>query len=230
LLAPAEPERPSAVAYRLLRDGRVIESGQVLVGEEKATGWNDWTFTVTDWQDPAVTTEVVRPAQPGVLDELTGIPGFLAVLDTGEGDRGQPTWVESGRVTTLAAGHRFLRIGYGLQLERVPFSIRLADFEVPRFEGTQTPANFIATVEFRDPATGETRQDIARMNSPANWPGDFWAITTGLNYKFSQAEWNPQDLNETTLQVLYDPGWLLKWIGSLGMCLGIGIMFYWKPR
>ncbi len=35
---------------------------------------------------------------------------------------------------------------------------------------------------------------------------------------------------QTTLQVLYDPGWLLKWLGSLGICVGIAIMFYWKPN
>ncbi len=37
------------------------------------------------------------------------------------------------------------------------------------------------------------------------------------------------DLKETTLQVLHDPGWLYKWIGSLGIIIGIVIMFYWKP-
>ena len=59
--------------------------------------------------------------------------------------------------------------------------------------------------------------------------GTIEANLTGINYKFSQAEWNPQNLEETTLQVLYDPGWLLKWIGSLGICVGIAIMFYWRP-
>jgi hypothetical protein len=34
----------------------------------------------------------------------------------------------------------------------------------------------------------------------------------------------------TTLQVLYDPGWLLKWVGSLAICIGITIMFYFKPK
>jgi len=30
--------------------------------------------------------------------------------------------------------------------------------------------------------------------------------------------------------VLYDPGWLPKWIGSLAICLGIATMFYIRPR
>jgi hypothetical protein len=47
-----------------------------------------------------------------------------------------------------------------------------------------------------------------------------------LSYKFSQAGWDPQNLNRTTLQVLHDPGWMLKWTGSLLVVAGIFSMFY----
>ncbi len=73
-------------------------------------------------------------------------------------------------------------------------------------------------------------RDKAYMNSPAMFPGDFWRSLLGWNYKFSQANWNPDNLNETTLQVLYDPGWPFKWIGSLGICCGIALMFYFMPK
>jgi hypothetical protein len=62
------------------------------------------------------------------------------------------------------------------------------------------------------------------------FPGDWWRSLLGWNYKFSQANWNPQNLNETTLQVLYDPGWPLKWTGSIGICCGIALMFYFMPK
>ncbi|MEJ0001171.1 MAG: hypothetical protein WDO13_19650 [Verrucomicrobiota bacterium] len=62
------------------------------------------------------------------------------------------------------------------------------------------------------------------------FPGDFWRSLLGWNYKFSQANWNPDNLNETTLQVLYDPGWPFKWTGSLGITLGIALMFYFMPK
>jgi len=220
----------SHLRYRILRNGNVEREGRAPVGETIATGWNDWVVKVEDLSAAAIVQEIVRPSEDGNLTEKTGIPGFLAHLETSGGERGESRWVQSGRITTLSIAHQFLRMGYGLQLESVPFTIRLVNFEVPRFEGTQTPANFIATVEFRDSQTGESFQDIARMNRPASWPGGLGPILTGLNYKFSQAEWNPQNLNETTLQVLYDPGWMLKWMGSLAICAGIFIMFYLKPR
>ena len=137
--------------------------------------------------------------------------------------------MESGEITALTDGSQIVRIGYGLETKPLPFSLRLVNFEVPRDEGTDTPSDFLATIEFRNSATGATKTGVAKMNHPASFPGTALANLTGFNYKFSQAEWNPRDLGETTLQVLYDPGWLLKWIGSLGICLGIAIMFYWTP-
>ena len=134
-----------------------------------------------------------------------------------------------GGITALTEGTRVVRIGYGLETKPLPFSLRLVNFEVPRDEGTETPSDFLATIEFRNSADGATKTGVARMNHPASYPGTPLANLTGFNYKFSQAEWNPRDLEETTLQVLYDPGWLLKWIGSLGICLGIAIMFYFTP-
>jgi hypothetical protein len=123
-----------------------------------------------------------------------------------------------------------VRIGYGLELKTVPFSIALTSFEVPRDEGTETPSDFRASVLFRNLNSGQEKEGHIRMNHPASYPGGLWANLTGLNYNFSQAEWNPDDLKETTLQVLYDPGWLLKWIGSLAICAGIATMFYLRPR
>lgn len=222
-------EDGNAVGVRFLRQGALEGEARLEAGQSVATGWNDWRMTLVEAGRAVETGEAVRAAREGMIAEETGIPGFLARLRTPEAV-GEPVWVESGRVTPLDAGSARLRIGYGLQTEPLPFAIRLVSFEVPRFEGTMTPANFIATVEFRDLVSGEVRQEVARMNKPAIWPAGWGPLLTGLNYKFSQAEWNPQDLDETTLQVLHDPGWMLKWIGSLGICAGIGLMFYWKPK
>lgn len=222
---------PSAdgVAYQLRRDGRAYASGSARPGETFALGWADWTAEVVEVHPSAVKASLVKPG-PELAKGENGTPGFRARLESKHGPSGEPRWVPSGEVTALTDGKHVVRIGYGLELRPVPFSLRLVSFEVPRYEGTETPSNFIATVEFQDAKTGETKSGTARMNHPASFPGTLWANITGINYKFSQAEWNPRDLGETTLQVLYDPGWLLKWVGSLGICIGIGIMFYAKPK
>jgi hypothetical protein len=44
----------------------------------------------------------------------------------------------------------------------------------------------------------------------------------------SQASWNPDNLGQSTIQILRDPGWLAKWIGSLLIVTGVFLLFYVK--
>lgn len=225
-LAPTD----GGIRYQLGRGKSTATSGIARVGDSFALGWADWRAEVVQVL-PHARLETETIAGPPAPKNAPGIPGFLAHLETAPGESGLPAWVESGKVTTLRStkGSESVRIAYGLESKPVPFSIRLLRFDIPRDEGTDTPADFRATVEFKDATTGAITTGVARMNHPASFPGTFWSNVTGLNYKFSQAEWNPKDLDETTLQVLHDPGWMFKWMGSLAICLGIAIMFYWKP-
>jgi hypothetical protein len=221
-MAPA----PDGIAYQLGRGDYFLARSAAKVGETFPLGWADWKATVSESLPRARMESDRTPAPKGE----PGVPGFQARLVAPDGRKGPAQWIGSGDSPTLDFEGQKVRIGYGLSLRRVPFSIELKNFEVPRMEGTDEPANFIATVEFRDLATGATKEGVAQMNEPASWPGTAFALTTGLNYKFSQAKWNPQNLGETTLQVLYDPGWLFKWTGSLAICCGIFIMFYLRPK
>lgn len=217
------------VSYQLRRGGQVYASGTAKQGDSFALGWNDWQAEIVQAMPNSVVVTETKPG-PELPKGGQGIPGFRAHLVSPEGKRGPDRWVESGQVLSLTDGLNVVRVGYGLETKPVPFSLRLVNFEVPRDEGSDSPSNFLATVEFRDAKDGTTKTGVAQMNRPASYPGTLWANLTGINYKFSQAEWNPRDLDQTTLQVLYDPGWLLKWLGSLGICIGIAIMFYWKPN
>ncbi len=217
---------PDGIVYQLGRGERLVSRGKAKIGEPFALGWADWTATLAQSLPKA---EIHSDRQPGPAG-TAGIPGFRARLVASDGSKSEPRWIGSGDTVTLVAGKESARLGYGLELLEVPFTIALKHFEVPRVEGTETPSNFISTVEFQDPKTGVKTQGVAQMNHPASWPGTLFSVTTGLNYKFSQAEWNPNDLGQTTLQVLYDPGWLFKWMGSLAICIGIFIMFYLRPK
>jgi hypothetical protein len=44
----------------------------------------------------------------------------------------------------------------------------------------------------------------------------------------SQASWNPNDLTQSSVQILRDPGWLFKWTGSLILCAGLVTMFIFR--
>ncbi len=221
-------QEDGTVAYRILRHGEVVNEGSVKVGEAIVPGWADWAATVRVALPKVNLTTRLAPVE-NVMDEDAGVPAILVQLKNQEGELGERTWIRSGRSEEIRVGNEFVRIGFGLKTQRIPFTIGLKSFEVPRDEGTDSPADYISTVVFTDVETGEAVERVSRMNHPASYPGGFWRVTTGYNYKFSQASWNPDDLGETTLQVLYDPGWLWKWIGSLMMTCGVGIMFYFKP-
>jgi hypothetical protein len=164
-----------------------------------------------------------------ILAYRADLAGIQARLADADGATGEAEWIAAGTSRLLRAGAAVVQVGFGPRQVPLPFSVALDDFRVPRDEGTDQPANFISELTFSE-AGGVTRRERVEMNHPASFPGGWWRLATGLNYKFSQAGWDPTDLNRTTLQVLYDPGWLCKWLGSLLICGGITLMFYCRPR
>lgn len=221
------PGQDGKVAFRLMRGNRVVREGALAAGESLQTGWNDWTFVVDRVYEKARLISVAREESGSVMGPP--LPGILARILRPDGTASEPKWIASGSTETFDLGGQAARIGFGLETIPIPFGVSLLEFEVPRFEGTELPSNFISTVRFHG-RDGQTVDRRIEMNHPGSFPPEWWRQFTGFTYKFSQAGWNAQNLNETTLQVLYDPGWWLKWIGSLMICVGIFTMFYLKPK
>jgi hypothetical protein len=229
-VAPAK--EPGRLVYELERAGKIEARGVVAAGGSFSPGWSKWRVKVESVLPHAELHRDVKEFTGEVTPQMAAQlrPGIRAHLVAPDGGAGPAVWIPGGTERELFAGTDFAQVGFGQRTVPLPFEITLLNFEVPRDEGTDTPSNFISTLRFDNPITGQTRDDKAYMNSPAMFPGDFWRSLLGWNYKFSQANWNPQNLNETTLQVLYDPGWPLKWTGSIGICCGIALMFYFMPK
>jgi hypothetical protein len=235
----AQTNNPGELAYESVRNGVVTSQGTVKSGELIKPGWSTWQIKVDGSFPHAESVPEIKevPVQAGsgtiaaTPNSATGLlPGLRCHLATVAGDRQTPdAWIIAGSSQELATKDELVRVGYGETAIPLPFSITLENFQVPRDEGTDSPADYISSLRFEEMGTGRVVLGTAHMNEPAMYPGEFWRSLLGWNYKFSQANWNPQNLNETTLQVLYDPGWPLKWIGSLGICLGIATMFYFWP-
>ena len=238
-LAPVGKDQ---IAYQIVKQGKLTGQGTVKAGDSFPLGWADWQATVKTVEPQAEIRRDYAPAKSapeadkkddanspqGMALASSNLPGIRARLVAPDGRTSEPRWIASGTSQVITLGNEVIRVGFGLKPIALPFSITLEKFEVPRDEGTTTPANFISSLRFDDPTMAAPRYDTAMMNTPAMHPGDFWRSLLGWNYKFSQAQWNPDDLDETTLQVLYDPGWPFKWTGSLMICLGIAVMFYFK--
>ena len=224
---------PGRLVYELERAGKIEARGTAGPGETIRLGWSKWTAKVEAILPHADLHREVREFTGDITPMMASSlhTGIRAHLIAPDGTSGPVEWIPGGSSREIFSGRDFLvQVGFGQRVIPIPFNVTLEDFKVPRDEGTDTPSNFISSVRFEDPATGQTVRDKAYMNSPAMFPGSFWRSLLGWNYKFSQANWDPQNLNETTLQVLYDPGWPFKWTGSIGICCGIILMFYFMPR
>jgi hypothetical protein len=229
-IAPAK--EPGKIVYEMEREGQIVARGVASQGEVIHLGWSKWEAKVDAVLPHAELHREMKEFTGDVTPMLASSmrPGIRAHLVAADGASGPAEWIPSGSARELFAGHDFAWIGFGQRVIPLTFNITLEDFQVPRDEGTETPSNYISSLRFDEPATGRVVRGTASMNTPAMFPGDFWRSLLGWNYKFSQANWNPDNLNETTLQVLFDPGWLFKWTGSLGICCGIALMFYFMPK
>jgi hypothetical protein len=222
LLAPGPT--PGTILFRGQSATENPVTGQAKLGETFSPGWRGWSARLVAWE-PSARVETVTAPLPD-SDPRPGRPAIHARLRTPSGQEGPARWIASGTSAILQTEGAASRIGFGLELQPLPFTVRLDSFEVPRDPGTEEPANFIASVTFAEEKKSLEVPAQLQMNQPATFPPGLWPQITGLSYKFSQAGWDPQNLNRTTLQVLYDPGWLLKWSGSLLVVAGIFSMFY----
>ncbi|QSR88301.1 cytochrome C biogenesis protein ResB [Methylacidiphilum caldifontis] len=220
------------INYQLIRSGKVYQEGQMGADQSLPLGWGDWTATLLKFEPQATLTREIQKKQSSEAFIAQILPPGLHcwIEDKKTKDKTQALWILSGYPQSFVLNNIALQISFGFKTIKLPFRVTLEKFEVPRTEGSDSPSDFISTLKFEDPNTGKSIIAKAHMNYPASFPGGLWRSVLGRNYKFSQSSWNPQDLNESTLQVLFDPGWPLKWIGSLMICIGILTMFVISPK
>ncbi|MDX6766478.1 MAG: cytochrome c biogenesis protein ResB [Candidatus Methylacidiphilales bacterium] len=203
--------------------------GILAPGAPLTTGWADWAFTVEEVLPKASGDTVFRPREANAMT-LPGqdapVPGVLVRLTRG-GERIEE-WVPQGWVIQSPSKDGLLKLSYGWRTEPLPFGLKLDDFQLERYGGTGNPSEFRSLLRVITPEGSEVTGKCS-MNVPMNYPDDWWRGWTGLTWKMSQASWNPENLEQSSIQILRDPGWIFKWLGSLILCTGIFCLFYLRP-
>jgi hypothetical protein len=217
-----------AITYELISRKGGKSANRIEIGQPLATGWADWQLVVDKFLPHAETWMDFAPANSATVGNLPNeAPEGVRVRVEQDGKTFEQ-WVPSGWQTALPTVPRETIVSYGFKTIPLPIGLELLDFQVTRNEGSDTPAGFksslrISTID-ADAATGS-----CWMNHPFSFPGGWIHTWTGLTYKISQASWNPDNLGQSTVQILRDPGWFLKWIGSLLVVIGVFMMFYLRP-
>ena len=213
-----------SITYDLFSRKGGRSTGKLDLNTPLPTGWADWQIVVD---------RTLLHAEHWM--EFNRLPGEATSANVPDGVRvrvqqgGQTheQWVPSGWQIAMPISPAPIQVAFGWKQHQLPIALELLDFEVQRNEGSDSPAGFKSTVRVTD-REGGTATGQCWMNNPFSYPGQWWRTWTGLTYKMSQASWNPENLGQSTIQILRDPGWLLKWIGSLLICTGIFMLFYLK--
>jgi hypothetical protein len=215
------------ISYELASRKNGKSSGKIELNKPLPTGWADWQLTIDKTMPHASSSMDFNPVNSETAPATADLPDGLRLRIQQNGETFE-RWAPAGWQITIPTSPSATIIAYVWKTVSLPIGLELVDFEVKRNEGSDSPAGFKSTLHIVT-ADGETATGSCWMNHPFSYPGNWLHTWTGLTYKISQASWNPENLGQSTVQILRDPGWLLKWIGSLLVVVGVFMMFYLQP-
>jgi hypothetical protein len=218
-----------AMSYELVSRKNGNSSGKLDMNKPLVTGWADWQLTIDKFLPHAEQWMDFAPAKSGNMPMMAAkdLPDGVRVRLEQMGEKFEQ-WVPSGWQVTVPTSPNETVLAYGWKTIPLPIGLELLDFEVKRNEGSDSPAGFKSTLRVTT-ADGDVATGSCWMNNPFSFPSGALHTWTGFTFKISQASWNPENLGQSTVQILRDPGWLLKWIGSLLIVTGVFMMFYLQP-
>jgi hypothetical protein len=220
-----------AISYELLSRKNGKSSGKININKPLTTGWADWQLVVDQTLPHAEQWMDFTPQKPestaSTSAAATELPDGVRVRMEQNGEKLEQ-WVPAGWQVTVPTSPTETMVAYGWKTLPLPIGLELLDFEVKRNEGNDAPAGFKSTLRVSS-AEGASATGSCWMNRPFSYPSGWLRTWTGLTYKISQASWNPENLDQSSVQILRDPGWLLKWTGSLLVVVGVFMMFYLQP-
>ena len=108
-----------------------------------------------------------------------------------------------------------VELSYGAVIKRIPFSLKLVDFELERYPGSMSPASYASDVVLIDKEDNVSMEYRIYMNH----------ILDYKNFRFFQSSYD-QDEQGTILSVNNDPGTLPTYIGYIMLAIGMFSAFF----
>lgn len=157
------------------------------------------------------------PMMRNTLDavEMKLSMGDVSKIVTVYGTKGQP----GEEVHTTLNGWD-IAVSYGSRIIKLPFEIKLVDFQLERYPGSMSPSSYASEVIVIDPKNGVKMPFRIYMNHVLDYQG----------YRFFQSSYD-MDEKGTILSVNHDPGTLPTYIGYIMLTIGIfGSMLTYSSR
>lgn len=207
---------PNDVLYfKILSKGAVVKSGTVVLNTPVETTWMNVKFSVDRYEPKGIFSNRYFTAKltPGAEPSQSAVRLHF----TRDGIE-KNIWVGGGTQVMDNVDGAQIELTYSSKTSNLPFDVELHDFEIKFDPGTKTPASFSSIVSI--PGDSKVVNQKIWMNHPLVYKG-----YTFFQSSYAMVEGEPK---VSVLQVTRDPGRILKYLGSILICLGIILLFWFR--
>ena len=195
-----------------------IQAGETKPLQVRALYSNgDLNFVIGDFSPGA--RLVMQSSSP----KLKGESMAAVQLEASDGKETQTVYVFGnyglvGSPQSFRMGNTQFKVSYGSIIKQLPFGIKLHDFIMDRYPGTNSASSYASEVTLIDPRTNLQRDQRIYMNHILNYEG----------YRFFQSSFDQDELG-TILSVNHDFwGTWVSYLGYFLLTLGLIMTFFSK--
>lgn len=153
----------------------------------------------------------IEPVAVNPSEHNTGVNAFVFEITGGGATEKLYLWENSASDTASAKktiGERTFEINYGSEAVQLPFAIKLNDFLLERYPGSNSPSGYKSDVVLIDRAENVQKPSMVYMNNILKYKG----------YRFYQSSYDP-DEQGTILSVNHDVAGMLVTYTGYGMMI-----------
>lgn len=182
-------------------------------GESVVTAWMGLEFRILRYFPKAsVKWEIEKMERP--------TPMTLAALRVQH--QGVESWLVANDYLKIFTDKNVYLFSYMNKRVELPLKLELLDFQKTNYPGSMRAMAYKSHVSYQT-SSGEKQEASIAMNEPLKASGYYF-------YQASFEENQSGQVQASILSVNQDPGRLLKYVGSLIMCLGTIMLFYFRKH
>ncbi|MDP8245387.1 MAG: cytochrome c biogenesis protein ResB [Candidatus Hinthialibacter antarcticus] len=201
--------------YRTMNTGGALVKGEIVIGEEINTSWNNLMLKVDQFYPKAKRDFVVVEAGEDAPGQRNNPLLKVRVAHNGREAEGYASY---GNPKVLMVAGAPVEVYFGSQIVPLGFSVKLLDFRAPRYPGTNRPMRFESDVMLIDESNAIEEQHLVFMNNPL-------VYNNFKVYQSSYIEGKNGQPDVSIFTVARAPGTSTIYAGSIIMCLGMILIF-----
>jgi cytochrome c-type biogenesis protein CcsB len=171
------------------------------------------SLVLRDYSSKGTIKAVPVSTDHGGTDLNNSLHAMILNVSTGGQSREVTLWAGQGMegdVQTVSLGDTKLTLSYGPKNVPIPFTLKLVDFQLDRYPGSNSPSSYASEVVLLDKQKGIEEPFRIYMNHILNHRG----------FRFFQSSYD-QDEKGTVLSASYDPGTKVTYAGYVLLALGL---------